>query len=532
MQCREVISSNSSHVAFLNSDIAKSAAMDEAAPVASSSVGDGVDKQLPLGQAIKMYPKIVGYCLALTLAVVGWGYDLVIVGAIVSVDGFKEDYGTRHEGDLIIPVHWTSMWLGLPPVGTAVGAILGGWLQDRIGRRFSLLAGSIISSVAIGVIFASFLPQSPDTRRLMYTVGMTVQGFSVGIIKNACMTYVSENAPSAIRASAMALFPTFTLLGQLLGLLVVFLTSRIEGRRSYMTAFGSQWVLSIAPFVVSLIMPDSPTFHLNKGNDDKALRSCTRLFAPKVDPQTVMIKYRETIEEERAMNAGITYLTCFQGTHLRRTMIVVLANSMPALFGLDLLSNAPLFLTTLGMDSSIALLIMMGGIVAGMAANGTGIYMLSRIGRRTVTLWSLGGAAILWGGMGATGFFEGKAMQWATCGIMISIIVVCGLGCWSAGYAIMGETSSLRLRAKTQALGAVAAQATSTMMAVVLPYIFQKDAADLGGKTGFVYTALCLFTFTASWLWLPEMKGRSAMEIDHMFDIRLPTRKFKNYKTE
>ncbi|GKU16201.1 unnamed protein product [Fusarium langsethiae] len=36
--------------------------------------------QMPLRQAIKLYPKVAGYCLAMSIPIVGWGYDLVIVG--------------------------------------------------------------------------------------------------------------------------------------------------------------------------------------------------------------------------------------------------------------------------------------------------------------------------------------------------------------------------------------------------------------------------------------------------------------------
>ena len=47
---------------------------------------------------------------------------------------------------------------------------------------------------------------------------------------------------------------------------------------------------------------------------------------------------------------------------------------------------------------------------------------------------------------------------------MIAIIgVVCGMGCWPASYAVMGETSSLRMRAKTQGVGGVVQQGSSVL---------------------------------------------------------------------
>ncbi|CAM1511848.1 Fc.00g093610.m01.CDS01 [Cosmosporella sp. VM-42] len=491
-----------------------------------------LDEQLPLWQAIRRYPKVVGYFLALTVAIIGWGYDLVIVGSITGVDSFKEDYGKEHEGELIIPSLWLTLWLALPPAGATTGSVLGGWMQDRIGRKFSLMVGSIISAIAVALIFFSYLATTQDSKRMMLTGGLTVQGLSVGIIKITTITYVSENAPTSLRGPAMALFPTFTLLGQLIGSIVVFLVNGVEGQKGYLSAFGSQWILALAPFILSCVMPDSPAFLVRKGKEGRAIRAATRLFAPKVNPHSALEKIRATIEEEEAAAANASYLTCFKGTNLRRTLIVILANCIPALFGLDLLSNGSYFLQTVGMASGPSLMLMIGGIVAGMIANAAGIWILSRVGRRTMTVVSMGVAGLLWGGMGISGFWTGQAAVWIAGGAMIAVIVVCGMGCWPASYAIMGETSSLQLRAPTQGLGGVAAEGASIVMVVALPSIFNPDAGDLGAKTGFVYSGLCAIGVAVTWFCLPEMKGRSNMEIDHMFEMRLPTRKFKSWKME
>ncbi|KPM39534.1 hypothetical protein AK830_g7023 [Neonectria ditissima] len=490
------------------------------------------DENLTLAQGIKRYPKVVGYCLALTVAIIGWGYDLVVVGSVTGVDSFKEDFGARFDGKLIIPSFWLSLWLALPPAGSVGGDLMGGWLQDAVGRKRSLFTGSVVSAIAIACIFFSYLPQGQNAKRAMLTAGLTVQGFSVGVIKTTCITYVSENAPTSLRGPAMALFPTFTLLGQLIGSIVVYVVNGIEGSQGYRAAFASQWGMAIAPFVISIVMPDSPAYLIRKGLEQKALRSAKRLYAPKVSPYSMLEKIRATINEERALAANVSYWACFKGTNLRRTLIVIMANSFPMLFGLDLLSNASIFLQTVGMASSTSLLLMIAGIVAGMVSNGIGIWVLSRAGRRTITMVSMGTAGVLWGVMGVSGFFSSPAAIWLAGGLMIAIIIVCGMGCWPAGYAIMGETSSLQLRAPTQGLGGVASQISSIAMALALPYIFNSDAGNLGAKTGFVYTGLCLIGVIICWFCLPELKGRSTLEVDHMFAMKLPTRKFKTWKME
>lgn len=44
---------------------------------------------IPLWQSIKKWPRIVGYCLALSSAILLYGYDLVIVGTVAAMPQFQ-----------------------------------------------------------------------------------------------------------------------------------------------------------------------------------------------------------------------------------------------------------------------------------------------------------------------------------------------------------------------------------------------------------------------------------------------------------
>lgn len=115
--------------------------------------------------------------------------------------------------------------------------------------------------------------------------------------------------------------------------------------------------------------------------------------------------------------------------------------------------------------------------------------------------------------------------------LMVTIITF-SLGAWPASYAIAGETSSLRLRAKTQALGILSYNVASIIFNLILPYIYNPDSGDLRAKTGFVYAGFCLLAFVGTWLWVPEMKGRSVGEIDVMFEMRIKARDFVRTKVK
>lgn len=119
-----------------------------------------------------------------------------------------------------------------------------------------------------------------------------------------------------------------------------------------------------------------------------------------------------------------------------------------------------------------------------------------------------------------------------TAACMMAVVVVCGMGAWPASFAVAGEASNLRLRAKTQGVGVLCYMLSNVIFNLVLPFIYNPDAGDLKGKTGLVYGGLCLLAFAVTWLAIPEMKGRTALEIDTMFESHLPCRQFKDWSAD
>lgn len=112
------------------------------------------------------------------------------------------------------------------------------------------------------------------------------------------------------------------------------------------------------------------------------------------------------------------------------------------------------------------------------------------------------------------------------------IIIACGIGVWPASYVVGGEASALHLRSKTQGIGWLVSGLTSGVFMIVLPYMFNPDQGNLRAKTGFVFAALCVIGCAASWYTVPEMKGRTAREIDRMFELVLDAKQFKQWKSD
>jgi hypothetical protein len=112
------------------------------------------------------------------------------------------------------------------------------------------------------------------------------------------------------------------------------------------------------------------------------------------------------------------------------------------------------------------------------------------------------------------------------------------LYCWwynvtigATAYTILCETSTSRLRVKTIAIGLAIQNALNTMWSFVLPYLFNPDQLNLGGKLGFIFGGLSIICLVYLWFFQPETAGRTYEELDEMFAERVAARKFKTHRS-
>ncbi|CAI7588283.1 unnamed protein product [Penicillium manginii] len=481
---------------------------------------------------VRRYPKITLYTIGLAIAFLLGGYDSVIVNTVPSISQFQKDFGVLYgpdKNEYIIPSMWLSLWSALGAVGQILGALVSPSWQDRSGRRIPMVVGTVVSAAAVAVIYTSYLPTDINARRAVFLIGEIIQGLGVGVLTTTAQTYISETVPTSLRGSAMALCPTFVLLGQLIGALVVFMTSGGDTSSAYLVTFVSMWPFSAITLLIVVLVPESPAFLVRNGRLVDAHRALQKLHSGTRDCAQLVKDLQKTDAQEKEENEKIPWRDCFRRTDLRRTLIVSFVSMMPCFFGFSLLSNASYFLQIVGMDDHNSLMMFVLGISLGLVANAVGVWVANVVGRRTLILSSLSVTSLLWLGMGIAGCWSGVVSIWYTAVTMMFIVVICGVGAWPASFAVVGETSSLRLRAKSQGISTIASDIASILFSFLLPYVYNKDAGNLGAKTGFLFFVICTITTAITWLTVPELKGRTNAEIDHMFKLGLPTRRFRSW---
>lgn len=103
------------------------------------------------------------------------------------------------------------------------------------------------------------------------------------------------------------------------------------------------------------------------------------------------------------------------------------------------------------------------------------------------------------------------------------------LGVWPASYVITGESSSLRLKAKTTGVAWAVGGASNLLFSMGTPYIYNDDAGNLGAKIGYVWVGICGATFVLAYFVLPEMLDRTPLQLDQMFEERISACNFSKW---
>ena len=63
----------------------------------------------------------------------------------------------------------------------------------------------------------------------------------------------------------------------------------------------------------------------------------------------------------------------------------------------------------------------------------------------------------------------------------------------------------------------------------MVPYLVNPDKANLKGKVGFIFGGLSAIATLWSFFYVPELKGRTFDEIDHMFQSKIKPRNMASY---
>lgn len=297
--------------------------------------------------------------------------------------------------------------------------------------------------------------------------------------------------------------------------------------------FAIEWCCPVVIILGAFLIPESPYYLVRKNRIEAAGKALFRLYPGSDDQvQSVLQSIQQILAHEMDTGSS-TFTECFKGTNWRRTRIVLYANGLSQMVGAVFLNNAPYFMVIAGLSQTeVAMIIELGIGLSIISAVFTYFGMIF-LGRRSLVLGGIAFAGTLFFIMGiaAAVSAQGPATRWCVAITLQMAWLSIGPSNGPA-LAVAGEVSTMRLRAKTLAVGFFFNFLYSTAWNVAVPYMFNTDEGNLGGLTGWVFFAACLISFTIMWFEFPDTKDLTASQIDERFEMGVKTRAFRKYKKD
>ncbi|XP_074576732.1 putative inositol transporter 2 [Curcuma longa] len=210
-----------------------------------------------------------------------FGYDTgVISGALLYI---RDDFSSVDR----------KTWLQESIVSTAVagaiiGAAIGGWANDRLGRRTAILVADLLFFVG-SVIMAS----APNPGVLI--VGRVFVGLGVGMASMTSPLYISEASPAGVRGALVSTNGFLITGGQFLSYLINLAFTKAPGTWRWM--LGVAAIPAMVQFVLMLSLPESPRWLYRKRREEEA-EAILRKIYPTNEVEYEIRALKESVDAE------------------------------------------------------------------------------------------------------------------------------------------------------------------------------------------------------------------------------------------
>lgn len=392
-----------------------------------------------------MNKSIVVWSIVSALAGFLFGFDTVVIsGAEKTIQSL---WG------LSPALHGVAMASAL--YGTVLGAMFGAWPTDRVGRRPTLFW--------IGALyFVSAVWSGLATDVWSFIVARFIGGLGVGISTITSPLYITEISPAASRGRLAGMFQFNIVLGILAAFLSNYLLEGVPNDWRWM--LGAEAFPAFAYTLAVLAIPESPRWLLLRGapgDRDRALAVLAR-----IDPHASRVELAASADRIVAASRAVVGSEALRSRLVRPLLLAFLIAFFNQVSGINaVLYFAPRIFEMAGLGEKAALLQSVGIGIANLVFTFVGIWLIDRLGRRTLlVLGSLGYIASL--GLCAWAFATGTFGIVPAC--IFAFIAAHAMGQGAVIWVFISEIFPDRFRAKGQAVGC----ATHWIMAALITTVF------------------------------------------------------------
>ena len=393
--------------------------------------------------------------------------------------------------------------MGSALYGTVLGSLLGGWPTDRFGRKATLLwIGLLYVISAIGCAFAGNVH--------MLIAARFIGGLGIGISTVAAPLYISEIAPAAYRGRLAGMFQFNIVFGIVIAFASNALLSGI-GANAWRWMLGVAAIPSVLYTVLCFGIPESPRWLLGRKGDRQKGLAVLRLIEPGASEAQIQSQAEEILAASSEHKTAGRFWTWRLRIPILLALLVAFFNQLSGINAI--LYFAPRIFELTGLGAKAALLQSVGIGVTNLLFTFVGLWLIDRLGRRTLLY------------IGSFGYIISLGLvSWAFFTRHFSIVPVCifafiaahAVGQGTVIWVLISEIFPNRHRAEGQALGSF----THWVFAALLTTFFPKMVTAF--PPGYIFLFFCgMMVLQLIWVkaMVPETKGVSLEKIQERLGI-------------
>jgi SP family arabinose:H+ symporter-like MFS transporter len=393
--------------------------------------------------------------------------------------------------------------MGSALYGTVVGSLLGGWPADKFGRKATLLWIGVLYFV--GAVGSGLAPNVAA-----FIVARIIGGLGIGISTVVAPMYIAEIAPPRYRGRLAGMFQ-FNIV---FGILIAFVSNALlagVGENAW------RWMLGVAAFpslLYSLFcfgLPESPRWLLSRKGDREAALEVLQRIEPAASKTEIAAQADAIIAASTEQVSSGNFWTRRLQKPILLAILIAFFNQLSGINAI--LYFAPRIFELTGLGAKAALLESIGIGVTNLVFTFVGLWLIDRLGRRTLLyIGSFGYIASL--GLVAWAFFTHHFSIVPVC--IFAFIAAHAIGQGAVIWVFISEIFPNRHRAEGQTLGS----STHWIFAALLTTFFPRMVASF--PPGYVFSFFAgMMVLQLIWVktMVPETKGVPLEQIQRQLGI-------------
>ena len=390
------------------------------------------------------------------------------------------------------------MAMGAALYGTVIGSLLGGWPTEKLGRKKTLLW--------IGVLyFVSAVWSGLATDVYSFVIARFIGGLGVGISTVAAPLFISEISPPSRRGRLAGMFQFNIVFGILVALVS---NSLIAGtsENDWRWMLGVEAIPAVIYSVLCFSLPESPRWLIGRKGDREGGKAVLRMVNPEMSDAGISSLADEIANHYGKGRAATGFWSARLKVPILLAFLIAFFNQLSGINAI--LYFAPRIFEAAGFAAQAAILKSVGLGVTNLIFTFVGLWLIDRLGRRTLLyIGSFGYIISL--GMVAWGFHT--ANYGLVPAFVFAFIAAHAIGQGAVIWVFISEIFPNEHRASGQALGSF----THWIFAALLTTFFPTMVGSFEMSTVFLFF-MGMMVLQLIWvkLMVPETKGVPLEELE------------------